>query len=318
MPPPPTFHIGPIPIHGDVLLAPMDGYSDWPFRSICRELGSALSYTEFIKSEDMLERPHILETKLAFKDMERPVAMQLYGQDAETILEAALRVQELGPDMIDINMGCPHKTVVKRGAGAGLMRTPSKVARIVRELDTGLDVPVTGKIRLGWDQESRNAVEIARLVAEHGGALIAIHARTKRQGYTGQADWSAIAAVKQAVDIPVIGNGDVKTPADIERMKAQTGCDAVMIGRAAIGNPWIFARVERESIPPEQVKAVMLKHLERQLACYGERGLILFRKHAVRYLAPYNVPTKTRKKLLTREQPEAFVALLEEIFATLD
>ena len=315
MPPTPTFHIGPIPIHGDVLFAPMDGFSDWPYRTICREHGAAMSYTEFIKSEDLIHRPDELETRLRFKQREQPVAMQLYGHDIDTIVEASLRAQERGPDMIDINMGCPHKTVANRGAGVGMMRTPSKVARLFRELSTVLDVPVTGKIRLGWDQESRNAVEIARLVADNGGALIAVHARTKRQGYQREADWSAIAAVREAVDIPVIGNGDVKTVADIERMKVETGCNAVMIGRGAIGNPWIFARTERASVPPEQVKAVMLTHLERQLDCYGKRGLILFRKHAARYLAPYDVPAERRKRLLTREQPEAFVALLEEILA---
>jgi len=319
MPPPPAFHIGPIPIHGDALLSPMDGFSDWPFRSLCRQLGSAMSYTEFIKAEDILEPPKQIADKLRYEEDERPVVIQLYGDDPDVMLAAATRAQELGADIVDVNMGCPSKTIAKRGAGVGLMRTPLKVARIFKLLSASLDIPLTGKIRLGWDDDCRNYPLIARIVEENGGAMIALHGRTKEQGYGGKANWEAIAEVKDAVNIPVIGNGDVVTVADINRMKEYTNCDAVMIGRAAIGNPWIFSRLDREKVSLEQVRQMMLKHLERNLAFYDpEIGLVLFRKHAARYLSPYPLSKEFRKKLLTSECPEEFLSLLDEIFESVN
>jgi len=293
----------------------MDGFSDWPFRSLCRELGSAMSYTEFVKAEEIIKPPKLIADKLRYEEDERPVVIQIYGDDPDVMLAAALRAQELEADIVDINMGCPSKTIANRGAGAGLMRTPLKVARIFKRLSASLEIPVTGKIRLGWDDDCRNYPLIARIVEENGGMLIALHGRTKEQGYGGKANWDAIAEVKDAVNIPVIGNGDVITVADIGRMKKYTNCDAVMIGRAAIGNPWIFSRLDREEVSFEQVREMMLKHLERNLAFYGEEiGLVLFRKHAVRYLTPYRLSREFRKELLTREHPEEFVKLLNKIY----
>lgn len=306
----PAFHVGPIPIYGDLILAPMDGYSDWPFRSMCRELGSALSYTEFIRAADVLNRPHYVEDKLIYTENERPVVYQIYGSSAEEILAAAICLQERKPDIIDINMGCPKNSIANRGAGAGLMRSPREVARIFETLTHALDIPVTGKIRLGWE-DRQNYVEIAQIIEENGGALVAVHARTKEQGYRGEADWDAIAEVCQAVSIPVIGNGDVRGVADIQALKAHTNCEGVMIGRGARGNPWIFSRLDRDAVPPQQVEETMLTHLARSLEFYGpERGLILFRKFAARYLAPYELPIDLRKKILTREKPGEFKALL--------
>ncbi len=319
MPSAPSFHVGLISIHGDAILSPMDGFSDWPFRSLCRELGSAMSYTEFIKAEDIFNPPKQVADKLHYEEDERPVVIQIYGDDPEVMLAAAERAQELGADIVDINMGCPSKTIANRGAGAGLMRTPLKVARIFKLLSASLEIPLTGKIRLGWDDDTRNYPLIARIVEENGGALIALHGRTKAQGYGGKANWEAIAEVKDAVNIPVIGNGDVKTVADIGSMKEYTGCDAVMIGRAAIGNPWIFSRLDRGQVSFEQVREMMLEHLERNLAFYGEQiGLVLFRKHAARYLSPYPLSKETRKKLLTSKQPEEFLTLLYEIIESVN
>jgi nifR3 family TIM-barrel protein len=309
----PTFYIDHIPVYGDLILSPMDGYSDLPFRSLCRQLGSALSYTEFVNATDILGDRQKFVSKLIYAENERPVVFQIYGDDPDQMMEAALQVQDRGPDIIDINMGCPSKSVSARGAGAGLMRTPLKIARIFRKLSAALDVPVTGKIRLGWDDDCRTYALVARIVEENGGSLIAVHARTKKQGYGGQADWDAIAEVQGAVSIPVIGNGDVRTCADISRIKEQTGCVGVMIGRAAIGNPWIFSRLDREQVPPERVWETMLTHLNRNLDFYGPKfGLIRFRKHAVSYLAPYHLPRVTRQKLLTRETPGEFITLLDE------
>lgn len=313
--PAPAFHVDSIPIHGDTLLSPMDGFSDWPFRSLCRELGSSMSYTEFVKAEDILKPPKLVADKLRYEEDERPVVIQIYGDDPGVMLAAALRAQELGADIVDINMGCPSKTIANRGAGAGLMRTPLKVARIFKLLTASLQIPVTGKIRLGWDDNCRNYALVARIVEENGGQLIALHARTKEQGYGGQANWEAIAEVRQIVSIPVIGNGDVKTVADIQRMKEYTGCHAVMIGRAAIGNPWIFSGLDRQQVTPKQVRQMMLKHLERNLKFYGpEIGLVLFRKHAVRYLSPYRLSKEIRKELLTAQQTDEFLRLLDKIY----
>jgi len=315
----PRFWVREIPIHGDLVLSPMDGYSSWPFRSLCRELGSSMSYTEFVNVRDILARPGYVLPKMQFKNDERPVVIQIYGDDPDQFVEAALEVQELEPDIIDINMGCPAKSIANRGAGVGLMRTPLKIARIFRKLTAALEVPLTGKIRLGWDDDCLTYKLVARIVEEEGGQLLAIHGRTKIQAYGGEADWDAIAEVVQSVSIPVIGNGDVYSVADIQRMKDHTGCEAVMIGRGAIKNPWIFSRLDREQVNIQQVKATMLVHLERNLEFYGpERGLRLFRKYAAQYLTPYRLDKATRQKLLTRTEPDEFLALLDEITAAAD
>ena len=247
----------------------MDGYSDWPFRSICRALGSAMSYTEFVKVEKILSRSKEPAKRLYFEEAERPITFQIYGDDPDLILKAALQVQELNPDIIDINMGCPAKSIADRGAGVGMMPTPLKIARTFRKLTSALKVPVTGKIRLGWDR-NKNYKLIARIVEENGGSLIAIHGRTKEQRYSGNADWDAIAEVKSLVKIPVIGSGDVKTVADIQHMKQYTDCDAVMIGRAAIANPWIFSGHGSEQVPAEQVQKTVREHLQKSMQFYGE------------------------------------------------
>jgi nifR3 family TIM-barrel protein len=310
----PSFAVRDVPVYGDAVLAPMDGYSDWPFRSICRGLGSAMSYTEFVKVEHVLHSPRHTKAKLYYEEPERPVVFQLYGDDVEQIVQAALVVQELGPDIIDINMGCPAKSVAARGAGVGLMRTPIKIARLFRKLSAVLRVPVTGKIRLGWG-DMRTYKLVARIVEENGGWLVAVHGRTKEQNYGGQANWDAIAEVKSVVNIPVIGNGDVKTVADIERMKHYTGCDAVMIGRAAIANPWIFAGLEREQVVPESVRGIVRQHLERNVRFYGEEdGQRLFRKHAVQYLLMRSLTREDRKRILQVRPPAEFMELLDQIY----
>jgi tRNA-dihydrouridine synthase B len=313
----PTFHIRDIPIYGDAILAPMDGISDWPFRSICREYGSAMSCAEFVKAEFIVRAFERMAQRLAFKEEERPVVFQVHEDDPEQIVQAALRMEAKHPDIIDINLGCPARRVANRGSGVGLMRAPLKVAHIFRKLGRLLHTPVTAKIRLGWD-DCRNYLLIARIVEQEGGAAIAVHGRTKEQGYSGLADWDAIAEVKVTVKIPVIGNGDVKTVADIDRMKAHTGCQAVMIGRAAIGNPWIFSRIERDQVTPEQVRQMIHRHLERHLEFYGERkGLVLFRKHAMQYLRLHALPRLQRTEILQQETAESFFARLDEAYRVL-
>jgi len=311
----PSFYIREVPIYGDTILAPMDGYSDWPFRSLCRKLGSAMSYTEFVKVEKILSRSKEPAKRLYFEEGERPVTFQIYGDDPDLLLKAALKIEPLNPDFIDINMGCPAKSIADRGAGVGMMPTPIKIARTFRKLVKTLKVPVTGKIRLGWDK-IKNYKLIARIVEEEGGSLIAIHGRTKEQRYSGDADWDAIAEVKSLVKIPVIGSGDVKTVADIQRMKQHTNCDAVMIGRGAIANPWIFAGMDREQVSSELLHETIREHLQKSVEFYGEEdGQRLFRKYAVQYLLLRTLDRESRKEILKERPAREFLELLNQVYA---
>ncbi len=312
-----SFHIRDLPVYGDLILSPMDGFSDLPFRLLCRELGSAMSYTEFVNVHAITEERINYSThtiamrKLRYDPCERPIAFQIYGHDENRLVRAALEMQALGPDIVDINMGCYVKDIAERGAGSGMLRDPAKIARVFSQLTRVLSVPVTGKIRLGWDDTSRNHVEVARVLEDNGASLIAVHGRTREQGYRGRADWDAIAEVKQAVRIPVIGNGDVRTVADIERIKAQTGCDGVMIGRGAIGNPWIFSRRDREQVTLEEKVALLRRHLALNLDFYGQAlGLVLFRKHAARYIQHLPGEKELRLPLLTCTSVQEFQDLV--------
>jgi tRNA-dihydrouridine synthase B len=309
----PAFWLRDIPVHGRTVLAPMDGYSDWPFRSLCRELGSAISYTEFVSADRILRRPAHIRAKLHFEPAERPLIFQIYGDDVDQVVRAARMIQELDPDAIDLNMGCPARSISARGGGVGLMRTPLKVARLLRRLTSALSVPLTVKMRLGWEN-ARTYRLIARIVEENGGALLAIHGRTKEQGYRGVADWDAIGEVKAAVRIPVIGNGDVRTVADVARMREHTGCDAVMIGRAAVANPWIFAGLNRHQVAEDQVRDFLARHLERNIQFYGpEDGPRLFRKHAVQYLLLRRLSREDRKQILRVHPPSEFKDILDRV-----
>jgi len=315
----PAFHIREIPILGDVILAPMDGYSDLPFRLLCREMGSAMSYTEFVNVDELRSNKTTVKAwrKLQYHVTEQPMTFQIYGHEEDKIVNTALRLQDLGPgrapDILDLNMGCYVKDIAERGAGAGMLCDPSKIGRIFAQLSKQMRIPVTGKIRLGWDTKTRNYCTVAKMLEDNGASLIAVHGRTKEQAYKGAADWDAIAEVKQTVKIPVLGNGDVKTVADIARIKAHTGCDGVMIGRAAIGNPWIFARKDRDEVSLTETVALMRRHLTLTLEFYGPQvGIILFRKHAAKYIRDIPGATHFRVALLTCETEAEFDALLEE------
>jgi nifR3 family TIM-barrel protein len=313
----PNFYVRDVPIYGDTILAPMDGYSDWPFRSICRALGSAMSYTEFVKVEKILSRSKEPAKRLYFEEAERPITFQIYGDDPDLILKAALIVEKLNPDIIDINMGCPAKSIADRGAGVGMMPTPLKIARTFRRLVKALKVPVTGKIRLGWDR-NKNYKLIARIVEEEGGSLIAIHGRTKEQRYSGEADWDAIAEVKSTVRIPVAGSGDVRSVADIQRMKQHTNCDAVMIGRGAIANPWIFAGYDREQVPHGLLHDTVREHLQKSVQFYGdEDGQRLFRKYAVQYLLLRTLDREARREILKEQPAGEFLEMLNQVYAVI-
>ena len=292
----------------------MDGFTDWPFRMICRELGSAMSYTEFINVDEIAHsKAHsAVRLKLRYSESERPVAFQIYGNVDERMVETARALQDLGPDIIDINLGCAIRKIAERGAGAGMLKDPARIARLFASLTAALRIPVTAKIRLGWDERSRNYLEVARALEENGCALIAVHARTKEQALSGPADWSAIAEIKSRARIPILGNGNVHTIADIDAMKSQTQCDGVMIGRAAIGHPWIFSRRAKESIPLEESIAMARRHLGMMTGLYGsEFGCLIFRKHAVRYVHHLVSAGKLRSRLVLCSN----VAEYESLFA---
>jgi len=313
----PDFMLRDIPILGDLILAPMDGFSDVPFRTLCRRFGSSMSYTGFVNAIPLIQGDEQAWRELDFLPEERPVVFQVFDQSEENLLEAALQIQELQPDAIDINMGCSSRRVSSRGAGAGLLREPEKIGRIIRRLSSALHVPVTAKIRIGWDQTSLNYLEVAHAVEDNGGALIAVHARTRNQGYLGEADWDTIAEIKSAVTIPVIGNGDVQTTQDIERLKISTGCDGVMIGRGAIGNPWIFQRAPSGTPHLEDRIHIMQGHLDHMISYYGEElGIIRFRKHLKRYLEPLSITKAHMRPMLTcanKQQLSDLLAALRQI-----
>ena len=227
------------------LLAPLAGISNLPFRLIARAQGCALAYTEMISSNGLVRKTEKTYEYLKTSAEDRPLGVQIFGADPEIMAEAARIVADSGVDLIDINMGCPVKKVIKAGAGVILMKDPDLVARMIEAVKKAVKIPVTVKIRSGWNRSSINAVEIAQIAEDCGADAITVHPRTADQGYSGHADWKIIANVKKAVKIPVIGNGDIRQPQDAVRMLAETACDAVMVGRGALGNPWIFKGISQ-------------------------------------------------------------------------
>ncbi|MCD4739020.1 MAG: tRNA dihydrouridine synthase DusB [Anaerolineae bacterium] len=307
----PTFHIAGIPIYGDAILAPLAGYGDPPYRQLCREFGSVMSYTALLDTKALHYNPERTREMVSFRPEERPRVCQLFGSEVALLVEAAPVFASLGADIIDLNLGCSVRKIVSRGAGAALLCDLPLVGRMIAQLNKAVSIPVTAKIRLGWDAEHRNYLEIARVLVENGAALIAVHGRTAADTYREPADWDAIAEIKQAVNIPVIGNGDVKCAADIARLKNYTGCDAVMIGRAAIGNPWIFQGRDQADVPLAERYQVMRYHLQMMVAHHGpERSLKHFRKHLIKYMRGIpNASTLRRRWLAIENVTELLDAL---------
>jgi tRNA-dihydrouridine synthase B len=276
--------IGNIAIKDDgLVLGPMAGVTDLPFRLLCREQGAALAYTEMVSAKAVLYKNKNTKELLATCNADSPLGLQLFGSEPDIVAEAA-RILEDGPwQIIDFNMGCPVPKVVNNGEGSALMKDPVLAGKIVEALVKAVKKPVTVKIRKGFDDEHVNAPEVAHILQESGAAAVTVHGRTRQQYYHGQADWSVIAAVKAAVSIPVIGNGDVTCCDDARRMRSETGCDGVMVARAACGNPWVFRKDTRE-IGPQELRHMMRRHLELQVEYRGEKqGVLEMRKHLAWY-----------------------------------
>lgn len=288
-----TLKIGNINLESPFLLAPLAGITDAPMRRICKNRGAALTYSEMISAKGLWYGDKNTERLLFIYEDEGPVALQLFGSEPEIMSFAAAKLEDRPNVILDVNMGCPVPKVVKNGEGSALLKNPELAGKIIEAMTKVTDKPVTAKIRMGWDEHSVNAVETARILEQAGAAAVAVHGRTREQYYTGKADWDIIRAVKQAVNIPVIGNGDVFSGRDAIDMMEQTGCDFVMIARGALGNPWIFAEAkalhegsESPKVPDaSQKREIIEKHFCDLLQLKGEYAAVReMRKHIGWYL----------------------------------
>lgn len=314
--------IGNVEIENSLALGPMAGVTDLPFRLLCKEQGAGLLCMEMVSAKGIMYNNKNTKFLLTIDERERPVSLQLFGSDADIISEQAKRIEELPFDILDINMGCPVPKIVNNGDGSALMKNPLLAGEIIEKTARAIQKPVTVKIRKGFDEEHINAVEMAHIAQESGAAAIAVHGRTREQYYSGQADWEIIRKVKEAVKIPVIGNGDVWTPQDAIDMRKQTGCDGVMIGRGAQGNPWIFKQILHyeqtgellEKPSPQEVTEMILRHAKMQMEFKGEYiGMREIRKHAAWYTAGYKNSAKLRGKINETETYEELKELLSHL-----
>lgn len=316
--------IGNVEIDNQVVLAPMAGISNSAYRRIVKEMGCGLIVAEMVSDKAICYGSKKTIDMLYMTDFERPLSQQIFGSDVESFKKAAQYIQEnMKPDIIDINMGCPvPKVAVSAQAGSALLKDPDKIYQIVKSVVETVKVPVTVKIRSGWDSNHINAKEVAKVCEKAGASAIAIHGRTRSQGYSGNADWNIIKQVKESVSIPVIGNGDIKSPIDAKKMLDQTGCDAVMIGRAALGNPWLIKEINyylqtgkllEKPTKEEKIKMIK-KHLDYLLEIKPEKvALLEMRTHASYYLKGIKGSSSIKQEIFKTKTKEEFINIINQI-----
>lgn len=316
--------IGNVALDNQLILAPMAGVSDLPFRLLCREKGAGLVCMEMVSAKAIYYNNKNTQELMEIHPSEKPVSLQLFGSDPVIISEMAKRIEDRPFDILDLNMGCPVPKVVNNGEGSALMKDPALVEKIITQTVKAIKKPVTIKIRKGFSEQTVNAVEIAKIAEGCGAAAVAVHGRTREQYYTGVADWDIIRQVKEAVSIPVFGNGDVTDALSAQAMLLETGCDGVMIGRAARGNPWIFSEIDHylktgEKAPAktyEEVREVILRHAKMELEYKGEYTAVReMRKHIAWYTAGYPNSAALRREINTMESFEQLEEAVRNIFS---
>lgn len=314
--------IGSVEIENPFVLAPMAGVTDLPFRGLCKEQGAGMICTEMVSAKAISFHNKNTKALMEINPKEHPVSLQLFGNEPELMAEVARSIEEQPFDILDINMGCPVPKVVNNGEGSALLKDPALIGKIVREISHAIKKPVTAKIRIGFEGYDVDPVEIAKIIEDAGGAAVAVHGRTRQQYYAGEANWEVIGRIKDAVSIPVIGNGDVDSPLKAEKMMKDTGCDSIMIGRAVRGNPWIFREMNHyfetgellEKPDPKEIREMILRHARWQIELKGEfTGIREMRKHVAWYTSGMRHSAGLRRESNTIENYESLERLLSKL-----